>query len=169
AHERVLYGIHSGAIPGPWNPTNRGVDPYIASRGSNGWGTTYAGIPADNPFAATPFASELGEASSGLTKLAFSGPNICSPCFADGSTGIPLREEDGSLAQGMFGPEEPGPGAAPDGLVEKRFSADGTHLIFGSTSLFADGGNDETGDVSIYDRNLMTGQTQVVSTDPGGN
>ncbi|HEX3243102.1 MAG TPA: hypothetical protein VHQ97_08475 [Solirubrobacterales bacterium] len=169
AHEKVLYGIHSGAIPGPWNPTNRGVDPYIASRGSNGWRTTYAGIPADNPFAATPFASELDEASPGLTELAFGGPNICSPCFADGSTGIPLREEDGSLAQGMAGPEEPGPGAAPDGLVEKRFSADGTHLIFGSTSLFADGGNDETGDVSIYDRNLMTGQTQVVSTDPGGN
>ena len=169
ARERVLYGIHSGAIPGPWNPTNRGVDPYIATRGTNGWSTTYAGIPADNPFAASPFASELDEASPGLTTLAFGGPNICSPCFADGTTGIPLREEDGSLAQGMVGPEEPGPSAKPDGLVEKRFSADGTHLIFGSTALFADGGNDQTGDVSIYDRNLTTGQTQVVSTNPGGD
>ena len=69
----------------------------------------------------------------------------------------------------MAGPEEPGPGAEPDGLIRKRFSADGTHLIFGSTSLFAAGGNDETGDVSIYDRNLTTGQTQVVSNDTSGD
>ena len=73
-----------------------------------------------------------------------------------------MREADGDLVQGMAGPEEPGPSAVPDGPVRKRFSADGTHLIFGSTSLFADGGNNGTGDVSIYDRDLSTGP------DPGG-
>ena len=69
----MLYGIHSGAIPGPWNPTNRGVDPYIASRGEEGWSTTYAGIQADNPFAASPFASDLDEASPTLASIAFGG------------------------------------------------------------------------------------------------
>jgi hypothetical protein len=169
APDRALYGIHSGAIPGPWNPTNRGVDPYLAIRGADGWSTAYAGIPADNPFAASPFSSDLDEADPTLTTLAFGGPGICSPCFADGSTGIPVRQDSGTLVQGMAGPEEPGPGAQPDGLVGKRFSLEGNHLIFGSTSLFAAGGNDETGDVSIYDRNLATGQTQVVSTSPSGS
>ena len=70
--------------------------------------------------------------------------------------------------QGMAGSSDPGPTANSDGLVKQRFSADGNHLIFGSTSKFAEGGNDETGDVSIYDRNLSTGVTQVVSTNPSG-
>ncbi len=117
----------------------------------------------------SPFASDLDEASAGLTTLAFGGPGICSPCFADGSTGIPLRDEAGELVQGMAGPANPDPGFESDGLIRKRFSADGTHLIFGSTSLFAAGGNDETGDVSIYDRNLETGQTQAVSNDTSGD
>jgi hypothetical protein len=169
ASDRVLYGMHSGAIPGPWNPTNRGIDPYLATRGSDGWVTTYAGIPADDPFAANPFSSDLDQASADLSKLAFGGPRICSPCFADGSTGIPVRDESGELIQGMAGPTNPDPGFESDGLIRKRLSADGTHLIFGSTSLFATGGHDETGDVSIYDRNLETGQTQVVSNESSGD
>ncbi len=37
---RVLYGVHDGALPGVvGNPTNKGVDPYIATRGSEGWST----------------------------------------------------------------------------------------------------------------------------------
>ena len=87
AQGRALYGIHSGAIPGPWNPTNRGVDPYLATRGQDGWTTEYVGIPADNPFAAAPFSSTLDEANATLATLAFSGDEICSPCFEDGSTG----------------------------------------------------------------------------------
>ena len=47
-------------------------------------------------------------------------------------------------------------------------SADGNHLVFGSTSQFEEDGNDETGDVSIYERDLVTGDTQVVSTTPAG-
>jgi hypothetical protein len=166
---RVLYGVHTGAIPGPWNPTNHGVDPYIATRGAKGWNTVYAGIPADNPFASGPFSSSLDEANATLTTLAFGGKDICSPCFEDGSTGIPLRERDGSLVQGMVGSEDPTAPTVSDGLVRKRFSADGSHLIFGSTMQFEPEGNAETGDVSIYDRNLETDVTQVVSTDPSGN
>ena len=42
---RVLYGVHDGGIPGTGNPTNRGVDPYVATRGADGWTTEYVGIP----------------------------------------------------------------------------------------------------------------------------
>src|SRR5262249_3642406 len=29
---RVLYGVHSGAIAGTGDPTNHGIDPYVATR-----------------------------------------------------------------------------------------------------------------------------------------
>ena len=166
----VLYGIHSGAIPGvAGNPTNRGVDPYVATRGSDGWSTSYVGIAADNPFASSPFSSTLADADAGLSTFAFGGSGICSPCFADGSTGIPVHLPDGELVQGMQGSIEPPTPATSDGLVKKHFSADGTHLVFSSTSKFEPTGNDSTGDVSIYDRDLGAGTTQVVSTDSSGN
>ena len=41
----VLYSTHSGPVPGPWKATNRGPDPYIATRGENGWTTNYVGLP----------------------------------------------------------------------------------------------------------------------------
>ena len=54
---RVLdNGIHSGAIPGIGHSTNRGVDPYVATRGEDGWSTSYVGIPADAP-SGKPFSS----------------------------------------------------------------------------------------------------------------
>jgi hypothetical protein len=165
---RVLYGVHNGAIPGVGGPpANRGVDPYVATRGESGWTTEYVGIPADNPNATVPFSSTLAEADPSLDSFAFGGSEICSPCFGDGSTGVPLHLPDGSLVQGMQG-SIPQPEAEENGLVMKRFSADGNHFVFSSTSQFEPAGNDETGDVSIYDRDLSAGETQVVSTDPLG-
>jgi hypothetical protein len=55
----------------------------------------------------------------------------------------------------------------PDGYVARQLSADGTHLVFGSASKFEPDGN-SNGDVSIYDRNLATGVTHVVSKSPAG-
>src|SRR6202020_650327 len=54
------------------------------------------------------------------------------------------------------------------GYVAADLSADGTHLIFASTSRFAPGGNAGTGDVSVYDRNLASGETHTVSNSPSG-
>ena len=48
---------------GPWNPTNRGVDPYLATRGAHGWSTDYVGIPANDPHWLTPFASTVEDAN----------------------------------------------------------------------------------------------------------
>jgi hypothetical protein len=163
---KALYGIHNGAIPGVGVPTNRGVDPYVATRGKDGWDTEYVGIPSDNPFAGGPFSSSLLEASSMLDSFAFGGGEVCNPCFADGSTNIPLRLPDGALVQGMAGSESPGP-ANPSGYVGKHFSADGEHFVFGTATQLEPAGQ-SNGDVSIYDRDLKAGTTQVVSTLPNG-
>ena len=168
ADSRLLYSLHGGVIPGVvGNPTNKGVDPYVATRGKSGWSTAYVGIPANVPSSA-PFASTLLAADSALETFAFGGPDICSPCFENGSVGIPVHMPDDSLRQGMAGESDPGAAAKADGLIAKPISADGSHLVFGSLLRYQPDGNDNTGDVSIYDRNLSTGVTQVVSKTPAG-
>jgi hypothetical protein len=168
AADSLLYSLNYGKVPGvSGEPTNHELDPYVATRTGDGWTTSYAGIPVGGPPLQDPFGSKpLGE-SEDLSTFAFGGPDICSPCFADGKTGIPLRRDGGPLSQGMLGSLDPGPGAVPDGFVAEPLSGDGTHLIFGSTSAF-EGDAATGGDVSIYDRNLLTGATHVVSKTPGG-
>jgi hypothetical protein len=165
ADSRVLYGVHDGGIPNTGNPTNKGVDPYVATRGENGWTTEYVGLPADGmPSASPPFASPLIEADPSLHEFAFGGEDICNPCFNDTSTNIPLRLSNGNLVKGMAGSQNPT--ANPTGFVGQRFSADGTHFIFGADKKFESAGKE--GSVSIYDRDLKGGITQVVSTLPSG-
>ena len=172
AAPRVLYGIHDGAIPGvAGNPTNKGVDPYVATRTEEGWKTEYVGIAANDPFALTPFSSVPTGASSDLTSFAFGGEGSCSPCFAGDYTGIPVRLPGSKeVVQGMVpakGVATPLPNALkPEGYVAKDLSANGEHLIFGSTVRLAEGGNE--GELSIYDRNLRTEETHVVSNTPEG-
>ncbi len=169
---RVLYGVHHGAIPGvAGNPTNKGVDPYIATREGGGWNTTYVGVPANDPFASKPFSSGPSGASSSLETFVFGGTEGCSPCFEGGYTGVPVRLPNGELIQGMVASPSvtpPGPSAEPSGYIASDVSADGTHVIFGSTSQFAPGGNNETGDISIYDHDLKTNETQAISSGPSG-
>ena len=160
ADDRALYGLHFGSVPGvSGEPTNHGLDPYVAERGPSGWTTRYVGVPADGMVDQEPFGSPLLGADAALSTFAFGGPEICDPCFPDGSTNIPLRLPNGALVKGMAGGSNPP--ADPVGEVRKPFSADGTHFVFGADVPFATGGN--TGSVSIYDRNLATGETQVVS------
>ena len=161
---RALYGVHDGAIPGSGHPTNHGLDPYVATRGEEGWSTSYVGIPANLPYSTESFASPLAGADSSLDTFAFGGPGLCSPCFADGTTGVPVTLPNGSLVQGMAGSEQPGAGASASMLVKKPLSADGGHLIFGSDSEFEAG----AGSPAIYDRNLTTNVTHAVSKLPGG-
>ncbi len=167
ADDRLIYSLHNGKVPGAAGATNYGLDPYIAARGSDGWTTTYVGIPAEGTPATQPFGSPLAAADGGLTTFAFGGANICDPCFADGMVGIPLRMRDGSLVQGMTGTLDPGPSATSAGYVGKALSSDGSHLVFGSTSKFEADGN-SNGDVTIYARDLDAGVTDVVSKSPAG-
>jgi len=165
AEGRVLYGVHNGGIPGTDHPTNKGLDPYIATRGSEGWSTEYEGVPADNPYSAAPFSSLPSGASADLGTVAFGAPGGCSPCFAGGYTGIPLRKPNGELINAMAGPENPGPSAKSSQAVAKPLSADGSHFVFGSTSKFTADASE--GQLGIYDRDLNTGETHLVSKTPG--
>jgi hypothetical protein len=164
ADGRVLYTVHHGTIPGSGNPPNLGGDPYVATRGADGWKTDYVGMQADGSPSLLPFASTLLGADANLGVFAFGGPKVCDPCFEDGSINIPLRHAGGELTKGMVGSE--GSTADPAGSIAKPFSADGNHLVFGTTTRLEPAGN--SGSLSIYDRNLATNTTQVVSTTPAG-
>jgi hypothetical protein len=166
ADGKVLYAVHDGGISGTGHPTNLGPDPYVATRGASGWSTTYVGIPANVNTLTDPFSSTVAGAGASLGAFVFGGPGLCAPCFADGSTGLPIRLPGGGLVQGMRGTL---PVANPEhaGQVKRHLSSDGTHLIFGSEQKFELAGN--SGSVTIYDRDLESGVTQVVSTMPDGS
>jgi hypothetical protein len=165
AYGRFLYSMHFGVLPGiSGSPTNLGLDPYLAERGDDGWQTRYVGLPADGMADDGAFGSPLAGADSGLGTFAFGGPNICSPCFGDGSINLPLRRPGGALEEGMRG--SPNPPADPVGEVRKPLSGDGSHLIFATDQVF-DAAAD-SGSAWVYDRNLATDSTQLVSTTPAG-
>lgn len=171
AVDRVLYSTHSGAIPGPWDATNNGIDPYVATRGPEGWTTTYAGLPANINGQTPSFASSLGEADGSLDTLAFAGAKLCAPCFAGGTpeTGIPVRLPGGALVQGMAGSLNPGVASArPEGKVAQWFSGAGRYLIFGSKYAYEPGANANGSDLTIYERDLAAGTTRIVSVDGAG-
>ena len=171
AANKLLYATHAGAVPGPWNATNKGPDPYVATRTLDGWVTDYEGLPADLNPAAGSFASVLGEADSSLGSLAFAGPGLCDPCFTSGlETGIPVRLADGRLVQGMAGSLS---GSVPasakrEGRVAQYFSGDGRKLFFASKYAFEPGAN-TGGDLTVYERDIGAATTQIVSTDPAGD
>jgi hypothetical protein len=164
---RVLYTVNFGALPGSGDPTNFGNDPYVAARGEHGWSTHYVGLSAKTTPSTNPFATPVALASSSLSVFAFGGGSLCDPCFPDGTSGIPVRLADGSLVQGMAGSLDPGP-TPLEGLIAKPLSADGSHLIFGSTAQFESDAS-TNGDASLYERNLETGTTQVISKAPDGS
>jgi hypothetical protein len=170
AKDRLLYATHAGAVPGPWNATNKGRDPYLATRTADGWVTDYKGLPADLNPAAGSFASELGEADSILDTFAFAGPNLCDPCFESGlATGIPVRLPNDQLVQGMAGSRDPGTNSArPEGRVAKYFSADGRDLVFASKYAFEPGANTDGTSLTVYERDLSAGVTRIVSLDDNG-
>jgi hypothetical protein len=165
ADGKVLYSVDNAVIPGiEGNPTNLGRDPYVATRDKDtGWSTKYVGLPSDGMEDPDLFGSPLLGADAGLNTFAFGGANICNPCFEDGSTNEPLRLPNGEVVRGMAGFLNPA--GDPSQTALKPFSADGSHFVFGSDSLFEEDGDAEG---SIYDRDLNGGGTQVVSTLPGG-
>ena len=94
AGDRVLYSVDAGVIPGVGgSPTNLGRDPYVATRDpqTGVWTTSYVGLPADGMADPGAFGSPLLGMDQNLSTFAFGGTDICDPCFADGSTNIPLR------------------------------------------------------------------------------
>src|SRR5262249_52507489 len=134
--------------------------------GAKQWETKYVGIPASGTPSTAPFGSPLAGSSGNLGTFAFGNGNICDPCFSDNSRGIPVHMPNGSLVQGLKG-SIANAGAEPAGYIGRSLSADGTHLVFGSTSKLE--GAATEGNLTIYERNLNAGTTQVVSTLPNGS
>ena len=166
---KVLYAVKDGGIPGTGNPTNRGPDPYVAVRdaGNERWDTKYVGIPSDvTAQHRAVFLGALGRRQR-ARRLRLRRPGHLRPMLQRR-----LRGNSGAYAgwRPRPGPDrlEPGSQRGRRGYIGNPMSSDGTHLVFGTTSqLEADGNNN--GDVTIYDRDLEAGTTEVVSTDDGGN
>ena len=118
-------------------------------------------------FSDEPFSSTLAAADAGLDTFAFSGPAICSPCFGDGSSGIPVTGPTGRWSRAWPARSRNPPRYRRDTSGE-HLSDDGRHFVFGSASQFEPEGNNN-GDVTIYDRDLVAGTTQVASTEPDGD
>ena len=164
AKDSLLYSLHFGVIPGiAGSPTNHGLDPYVATRGPEGWSTRYVGVPADGMADKGAFGSPLLGADADLSTFAFGGEDICDPCFEDGSTDIPLRMPDGSLRKGMGG------SSGPVGEVREALSEDGSRLFFGAEEALAPDGPD--GAPAIYARDLRTDvdPVELISTDSAGD
>jgi hypothetical protein len=169
AADRMLYSVHFGLIPGmAGSPTNFGLDPYLATRdeAAQEWTTKYVGLPADGMADPGAFGSPIFGADSALSTFAFGGPDICDPCYGDGSTNVPVRGSDGTLYKGMAGTTNPAD-LDPAGEVRKAMSADGSHLVFGATKKLESTGLE--GGLTIYQRALPSGPTEVVSTMPDGS
>ncbi len=167
ASGRLLYSLDSGVVPGvTGNPTNLGRDPYVAVRGAERLDD--AATSACRPTAwrtRDRSARPLLEADRGLNQFAFGGDDICDPCFEDGSTNVPLRRSNGNLEKGMAGSIEPRRRSGRRG-AQALLAPTARPSSSAPTSDSSEQGNE--GSVSIYDRNLQTGATQVVSTMPNG-
>ena len=169
AEGHVLYGVHDGGIPGTGNPTDRGVDPYLAVRGADGWATRYVGIPANGTSSTKPFSSSLLEADASLDTLAFGGEEIARPALA------PVKQKPASRStcqtenwcRGWLA--YPQPKAKPEGYIGKDLSANGEHLVFGSKAQFEPDGNNNGTDLSIYDRNLRPKKPRSSQRPPRSN
>ena len=68
----------------------------------------------------------------------------------------------------MVGSNPPAADMKPEGEVAQMLSADGRHLVFGSKYALVAGANDSSGNLNVYDRDLVASITQLVSTTTGG-
>ena len=114
ASSKVLYSVRSGAIPGVGAAPNHGPDPYVATRGSEGWNTEYVGVSSENSLLDRSLRVPSPRRRSDPRHLRLRRLGHLLPCFEDGSTNIPLRLPNGQLAEGMGAVADPaGPPCGP--------------------------------------------------------
>ena len=90
-----------------WNPTNRGVDPYVATAEKDGWSTEYAGLPADDPFS-TPRSPRPLRSRCRAEPFAFGGAESARPASPTG----PRVSRCAASPVGWPGNGRPDPGPA---------------------------------------------------------
>jgi len=155
AGDKLSFLIEGGSLPGFEGTGSKGGDPYLASRGPNGWTTASVGpngteALALRPGSSTPdkgysFWGTLGEDGSAVIE----GKNTNYVRFPDGHSEL--------VGQGSLGSDP-----VADG---KLISESGAHILFEST-VRLEPNAPNGGTKTVYDRTL-DGVTHVVSLLPG--
>lgn len=157
---RVSFQVDGGGLPGIGATGSFFGDPYLASRGQEGWQTEYTGPSAAFAVGILPGSSSSDQAHS-LWRA--TGP---SPARLEGDDTTYVRYPDGHselLGKGSL--------ATDPGADIKLASENASHLIFitggvSSTGRQLEPGAPPDGTGAIYDRTL-DGTTHVVSLLPG--
>jgi hypothetical protein len=154
AGDRLSFRIENGLIPGLDGTASLVGDPYLSTRGADGWETVLTGARGTEAEAGV-----AGGRSPDQTYSAWAAEGQ-GPAVINGDRTIYLRYPDGHselLGQGSLGTDpQPEP---------KLISAGGTHILFTSTMHLEDQAT-AAGHVTIYDR-AAGGATRVVSLLPG--
>jgi hypothetical protein len=157
---RLSFRIENGLIPGLDATSSLSGDPYLTTRGAEGWETVATGPHGTEAGAAAP-----GGRSPDQTYSAW-GAEISGPAVIGGERTIYVRYPDGHselFGRGSLGvdPNLSGdPKAGP-----KLISADGAHMLFASTVRLENAAQ-PTGKFTVYDRTADE-VTHVVSLLPG--
>ena len=117
---QVLYGVHDGGIPGTGDPTNHGVDPYVATRAENGWTHEIRRHPRQRPLRQRPLRLDPAGSRRGPQHFRlWRRQKSARPALArPDQTGDPIHLPNGELVQGMAG-SIPQPEAKPEGFIGK--------------------------------------------------
>jgi len=152
--DKVSFLIEGGSLPGFEGTGSKGGDPYLASRGANGWSTVSAG-----PNGTEAIALRTGS-STPDKGFSFWGALSEGSAVIEGKDTNYVRFPDGHselVGQGSLGSD---PGAEG-----KLISENSAHILFASTAQLEPNAPN-SGTNAIYDRTL-DGTTHVVSLLPG--
>lgn len=176
-----------GTLPGPWNPPNVLGDPYVATRTSTGWETSYVGIESDVAagVGAEPFTGKLGAIgdetlSHNMQWLVGPAGFCCTPQLAGLQSYSPYvfdakGKKLGRLPTNVADVPDALPHSGEGGWSvlqgwygDQLPSPDFSHYFFSSVNVaFATGGL-ASGPGSVYDNDLATGAVTIASKLPGG-
>ena len=143
----------TAASPGTGNPTNRGVDPYVATRGDRRLDDQLRRHPRRRPLADGPSPRPSPKPTPASTPSPSAAPKSARPASPTASHRRSRSACRTAASSRAWPARSRSPAPNPAGFVGKHLSADGTHFVFGSTAKFEPDGNGN-GDVSIYDRDL---------------
>ena len=151
-------------IPGTGNPTNHGLDPYVATRGAGRLEHGLRRHPRRHCPTPTAFASTARwRRRRASTPSPSAAPDICSPCFADGTTGsrsaCPTAAWSRAWRASMPAAPRRTPASRQEALLGRRHPP---RLRLDLRIL------EPAGSPAIYDRDLRPGPRTRLAADPNG-